>query len=259
LVTDANDPRVIFAADRGLPAAYTNGVTIRHLPALNSPRWLGAHGEDGNILFSDGHVDLSHNSDVLSEEAIAEDVAYPSVKGAPLVAQTGGGNGGDGGAGGSGVGGGTAPIGGGTGKTLASTNLTGNSGGTNSRAPVPGGTAAGGSALLAPTQSAANLSHVAHSSNRQIVAVTAPAQGQMDVSNPVPDAATATTNSPGGPASRQGINDAMMSPFDREVAGFLRDLILGTYLLILLLLLLFVAYRIWRWTQNPERKRGRSG
>ncbi len=49
----------------------------------------------------------------------------------------------------------------------------------------------------------------------------------------------------------------MMSPFNRELAGVLRDIIAGTYFLILLLILLFAAYRIWRWTQHPERKRRR--
>ena len=262
LVTDANDPRLILAADRGLPAAYTNGFTIRHLPARNLPQWSGAHGDNGNVLFSDGHVDLSSDAVVLSEEAVAEDVAYPSVKGAPTVGQTGGGNGGGGGTGGSAGGGGTAPTeggAGGAGGPTTPTNLTGNSAGTNSAAPVSGNPAAGGSAQSAPAQPGPNESRATHPGNRPNLVVTAPAQGQTDISNPVSGSAIATTNSPGGPASRPGGNDTMMSPFDRAVAAYLRDIIVGTYLLILLLLLLFVAYRIWRWTQNPERKRRRSG
>jgi HAMP domain-containing protein len=49
----------------------------------------------------------------------------------------------------------------------------------------------------------------------------------------------------------------MMSPFDRKVAHYLRMLIFGTYLLILLLLLAYVSYRVWRWAGERERKRGR--
>ena len=49
-------------------------------------------------------------------------------------------------------------------------------------------------------------------------------------------------------------DDSGMSYFDRRIAHFLRHVIIGTYLLILLLLLLFLSYRIWRWSHDTERK-----
>ncbi len=43
--------------------------------------------------------------------------------------------------------------------------------------------------------------------------------------------------------------DARMSYFDRQIASFLRHIIFGTYLLVLLLFLIFLAYRMWLWAQ----------
>ena len=80
--------------------------------------------------------------------------------------------------------------------------------------------------------------------------------GQAEVSDsdakPVPPPAAA-----GAGAARAQGDDSMMSPFDRKVAHYLRMLIFGTYLLILLLLLAYVSYRVWRWAGERERKRGR--
>ena len=50
LVANANDPRWLLAADRGLPAGWTNADTIRHVPTPFPPRWSGAHETGGNIF-----------------------------------------------------------------------------------------------------------------------------------------------------------------------------------------------------------------
>jgi prepilin-type processing-associated H-X9-DG protein len=79
---------------------------------------------------------------------------------------------------------------------------------------------------------------------------------QSAFSNSVSERAAATTDSSGGAAvSTPSDDDSTMAPFDRRIADFLRHLIFGTYLLILLLILLFIAYRIWQWTQDTGRKR----
>ena len=68
----------------------------------------------------------------------------------------------------------------------------------------------------------------------------------------------ATTNAPGsGGSVRLADDDPTMSPFDRQMARFLRDVIVGAYLLILLLLLLFAGYRLWCHHNDPERMRRR--
>ena len=47
----------------------------------------------------------------------------------------------------------------------------------------------------------------------------------------------------------------MMSPANRHAAKLIRHLWGGAYLLLLLIVLLYVAFRIWRWRQSVERKR----
>ena len=44
--------------------------------------------------------------------------------------------------------------------------------------------------------------------------------------------------------------DAFMSPSDRGLARLLRRLLVGTYSLVWLLVLLYLAYRYWRWKQQ---------
>jgi hypothetical protein len=44
-----------------------------------------------------------------------------------------------------------------------------------------------------------------------------------------------------------------MSPFNRKLASCLRHLIGWSYLLWLLLLLLFLACKIWRWWRDRHR------
>ena len=79
---------------------------------------------------------------------------------------------------------------------------------------------------------------------------------RSDVTTPVVENPVRATNSPGR-VSSPSADDSMMSPFDRQLAHFLRLIIFGTYSLILLLLLLFAAYRIWRYFSDPERQRRR--
>ena len=46
-----------------------------------------------------------------------------------------------------------------------------------------------------------------------------------------------------------------MSPTNRKVASVLRTFLFGTYLFVVLLLLLYAAYRVQRWRQEVERRR----
>ena len=49
--------------------------------------------------------------------------------------------------------------------------------------------------------------------------------------------------------------DQFMSPFNRQLARFLQRLIIGSYLLLWLLLLLFIAYKLWQRAQEAKRRR----
>jgi prepilin-type processing-associated H-X9-DG protein len=80
---------------------------------------------------------------------------------------------------------------------------------------------------------------------------------ELDVSNQGPQTVAAVTNPPSGRVTGPGGAEAAMSPFDRELAQFLRDIIVGTYLLVLLLMVIYAGFRIWRWHQGAERRRYR--
>jgi prepilin-type N-terminal cleavage/methylation domain-containing protein/prepilin-type processing-associated H-X9-DG protein len=79
LKADPGIPGGILTADFGLPADLPNPSrsTIIHIPTtVQHPSW---HGFLGNILFSDGHVEESHDAIVLSQETVAEDLLTPCL------------------------------------------------------------------------------------------------------------------------------------------------------------------------------------
>lgn len=185
MVANANDPRLLLAADCGLPAAWTNADTIRHVPPPFTPRWLGAHAPGGNILFADAHVDLSSDASVSSEEAVSEDVVYPSVKGSAITASAGGGGGG-----------GTPPTS--QGGAANQNRATSPAGGMNLAATTPHQTA---QASPAPNQQApptAAFPLPAASRNRQNIGVNSSGQSELEITDSVPEKVVAPTNSPGG-------------------------------------------------------------
>ena len=63
------------------------------------------------------------------------------------------------------------------------------------------------------------------------------------------------TNVPLATVATVAGSDSLLSPADRKVASVLKTVLLGTYFLVLLLLLLYAAYRIRRWQKEVERRR----
>ena len=247
LAGNANDPRWLLAADRGLPAGRTIADTIRHVPAPFPSRWSGAHAPGGNILFADGHVELSSSATMGSEGIVPEDVVYPSIKGTVLSSSAGGGGGGGGGSSATSPGqsGAMAPSG------MAGRNIVTNQlGATNPAAAAPRPTTQTGPIPSISDRPSASRSH-------QNIGGVASRQSESEISNSTPEVAAPLTNAPGSRVASPAGDDSMMSPFNRELAAILREFIFGTYFLILFLFLLFAAYRVWRWTQNPKRQRRR--
>ena len=60
----------------------------------------------------------------------------------------------------------------------------------------------------------------------------------------------AGTNATPSVAAAAGNDDPAMSPVDRKEANVLRKFFATSYLLILLVLLLYAAYRYWRWSDG---------
>lgn len=200
------------------------------------------HEYKGNVLFADGHVEEWSDSGSAMLSSGSELIL-------PIVgpSNTGGGS--------SGAGGGSnsaepasesppASSGGGNASSSSSTN----------HEPARGSPATNQPSLPAAVPASPGM---AGSSSHQGMFSRTAGQSEIEVSNTAAGNVLSDTNSPAAKALPANANEAMMSPFDRELASFLREIIFGTYFLILLLLLLFTAYRVWRWSQSPARKRRR--
>jgi hypothetical protein len=92
------------------------------------------------------------------------------------------------------------------------------------------------------------------SSARQNMAMAGGGQTDFAISNS-PGGGTVTTNIAVPKVPNPKDTDTPMSPTNRKVAGVLRTVLAGSYLLVLLLILLYTAYRIWAWRYNAEHKR----
>lgn len=264
IVPDADDPRTVLLADRGLPdRLLTNtappNATLRHIPAVFPKAWAGVHDRYGNILFADGHVELSSDSIASLEESVAEDLAYPSVR-LSVVAQTpsgggGGSGGGPGGGGGGGGGGGSSSGGSGSGGGGGLPGPTRPNPQPTTTVPIPNTNMGTGMAVGQPGQSPAiGPSSEGSMHNVNNGRQTAGAQNSLEWTNGVTEDVSDETNShPVVASSSEDPN--VMSPGNREAAHILRFVLAGSYFLILLLLLAYAGYRYWRWKQEAERKR----
>jgi len=242
IVPDANDPRVILAADCGMPATPSGSLApIVHIPFAGNPAaWSGPHAKNGNILFGDGHVELSHDAIVASEESVAEDLAYPVLQQNTSWFPTGGG-----------------------GSTPQPANSAGhpNQGPVTSqpRPPVASSQASPQGSAVPPGPAVANN----HPSGNRPAApspdirqsMQARSSGEaVEVSNLAEDARASV-----GASETRDVpppdEDFLMSPANRHAAAVMRHFLAGTYFLLLLLLLLYAAYRYWRWQQSRMEKK----
>ena len=242
LVADANNPGAILLADRSLPARLKNRFgTFGEVPCTK-PFWSGAHGQTGNILLADGHVDESYNGMVSSEEGVAEDVVFPSV----ISLTSSGGN--DSGGGGEGGGGG-----GGAGSPPPPSQVTPSpQNGTNAPPGMPGQPAPATPATGSPPPPG-RPTLALDSSGRPNPTVAGSGFSRLEVSNSEPSEVELATNAPKLVAANMD-DDSAMSPGNRQAATVFRGFLAGIYFLVLLALLLYAAYRYWRWRQSPSRK-----
>jgi prepilin-type N-terminal cleavage/methylation domain-containing protein/prepilin-type processing-associated H-X9-DG protein len=239
LVADANNPGAILLADRSLPARLKNRFgTFGEVPCTK-PFWSGAHGQTGNILLADGHVDESYNAIVSSEEGVAEDVVYPSV-----ISLTSSGGNGSGGGGGGGGGAGLPPP--------PSQVTTSPQNGNNAPPGMPGQPAPATPATGSPPPPGRPTLALDSSSMRNPTAARSEFS-RLEVSNSEPSEVELATNAPILVAANMD-DDSAMSPGNRQAATVFRGFLAGTYFLVLLALLLYAAYRYWRWRQSPSRK-----
>jgi prepilin-type N-terminal cleavage/methylation domain-containing protein/prepilin-type processing-associated H-X9-DG protein len=238
-----SQPMSILAGDGNL----VTSSTIFHGVAGSAPRWTAQqHHFKGNVLFADGHVEEWGNGGVgalvASEDFVLPtvnsggqpaDVAHPDQ---PATATQAGESGG------------------------SSGNSNANSSGFSTNAPgIPTSMPATNQPISQPDTNGPMVSPKA-SFNHSGSGATASAPPQAGVMNVVGEMST-RTNGAGGTVSKHDDDDSMTARFNERIAKIkiLRYVIFGTYLLLLFLLLIFAAYRIWRWMRERERKRTKAG
>ena len=260
IIRDQNDPRLILAADRGLPASPLPGYTeILHIPNAPAVLWKGVHNRYGNVLFADGHVDVSNDGLVPAEELVPEDLVYPDVIATFLASSTGsgpGGGGSTGGGGGSGDSGGQRPSSP-TAQTSGNSPLATMQPVATTTSNIPGQTQrnapSGGTASAQPGNPAASQRMAGHSTSRGNTAVASGNEFPLDISNSEATETLIDTNSPPAIVA-SGSAEPPMSQANRDAARIFRGILAGTYFLILLALLAYAAYRYWRWRQSPANR-----
>ena len=224
---DYNQPADVLAGDRNLASlpnlTFYNG-TGQQL------RWSGImHRFKGNVLFADGHVEelgvyqssgpviITGNSVPAAGDANSQSAGRPDFSSPPPVVSQNA----------------AAP------ETSAQIDASA----THSAAGLPL------SSLPKPDSNAPTGQRSSKEKRENLP----PVVSQIDASNPISEIIPVLTNANTGVLSSPSAQEPEMSPFNQRLASFLRHLIGWSYLLWWLLLLLFLAYKIWRWWCKRHR------
>jgi len=221
------NPNSILAGDRNLAARAIANLSILRSDADNRLAWTWElHRFKGDFLFADGRVEEWNNARLASDaggQLAGADLVVPSVASTasyPASSQTGGGT-----RSGTESGGETPPV----------------PPSDNRPKPPP---------LTVPDASSQT------STPRQIVPAAGPGNPSVTVTNRSPVTNRFSTDSAVVVTTQPVETEPKMSAFDRRVAKDLRRIIIGTYLLVLLLFLLRLAYLYWRRWQREKEQRG---
>jgi prepilin-type N-terminal cleavage/methylation domain-containing protein/prepilin-type processing-associated H-X9-DG protein len=263
LVADPINPMAVLAGDRNLPACHscTPNPTLGRLqidlinPLLNSPPpyWPpDLHSRKGDILFSDGHVEESYDAIFPPEITVVEDAVYPDVKASTGYALTGS-------IGGGGTGG--MPVQ--NSPRFPAVNADGT--------PVP---PVIGHQENSSKAGAANANHPApgnsNSSNQPASPTLVDLNGRSVARNFLTASPTTNQSSDAPQTNRAAIvvhfatnttaatnDEAGMSNFDRRTMKVFQYVFGWGYLLLLLLFLVWVAFKMrreWRrWEQRRQK------
>jgi prepilin-type N-terminal cleavage/methylation domain-containing protein/prepilin-type processing-associated H-X9-DG protein len=223
-------PESVLAGDRNLATNGWAQPTILQYGLASALRWtMEMHQQQGDVLFADGHVDQWNNYSFgpgASQIPGYQSFFLPSV--VPADNSYANGNAGSGYNGGGYDNSGDSGSGGGQ-------SYAGNSG-------------------ASPQQNASSPNNRQPSSSYQ---VNNPMGSRAGDSHPVvPDTGNLPTATSEGSSAVKAAGDSNsgMSDFNRTLTLRLRHDIVWGYSLLWLLLLLYVAYRIWRWHQKRDAK-----
>jgi len=215
-------PDSVLAGDRNLTANSLPNPSILHSATDNRLRWTWEmHQFKGNILFADGHVEEWNNAALASAaegQLAGADLVVPSVPASPNV---------------------PAPA------TVGSRTYSGANPGvgtpppTTTTAPTP------------PSVRPANHSPGSQGRFSQKTAGQPGKPGRPDVARTNSPGPLSTNVSSGGTVTSEE-TDLEAPTFDQRLARMLRRIIIGFYLLILLVLLLWLLFVRWRKSQRKK-------
>ena len=237
---DYNQPMSVLAGDGNLAASSTlvQGMSGSRLT------WTSQlHEYKGNVLFSDGHVEewKDGGATLASTTVIIMPTPAPPGEGNPT------------GSGGSSSSSSASSSGSNSGDSTSQPPPSAPSNPNTPMSPVVAQTAPATSQPASPTAAPTAPVMGGMSSSHQNTAMSG--QTEIEISNSVAGDDTVPTNPPAAKISPPKDPESPMSPTNRKVAGVLRGFLAGSYLLVLLLVLLYTAYRIWAWRHNAEHKR----
>ncbi len=245
----------ILAADRNFPtvntAPLTPNPTIGLIPSPTLGLWgSNLHGGKGNVVFADNHVEESRNALLSSEEIVGNELFYPDVSGTPGSGPTGGS------AGVAGSGGGST----GSGASRSSGTPSAPQYYYPGQPGTPNSHYAGASTLpLAaasrPSSQPANSAVLRPTLAAKPAPVAVASAFESSFSNAATENPLSVTNVPASLSGATNAPDAELSPFNREIAHYLRC-IFGSIFLLLLLLLLIEIWRRYREKMEKDRRRG---
>jgi prepilin-type N-terminal cleavage/methylation domain-containing protein len=244
---DYNQPMSILSGDGNLATS----TTLMQGTAGGRLTWTRQqHEYKGNVLFSDCHVEeWKDGGDTLASTTVIV-VPTPNpigpgpgpISSPPTTTPT-------------------SPVAGGSSSGPSGSG----DGGVPAQPPAPAASTAASSGHSASAQSSPATSpqnssatssgtDMTGSSARQNMTMAGGGQTDLVISNSA-EGGMATTNIAVAKVSKPKDTDTPMSPTNRKVAGVLRTVLAGSYFLVLLLILIYAAYRIWAWRYNAEHKR----
>ncbi len=232
-----SEPGSILAGDRNLTANSLPNPSILHIEADNPLRWTRElHPFNGNILFADGHVEEWNNPALASagSQQAGADLFMPTVLPVPNAPAPGSG--------------GSSDYG----------NYSGANPGVGTLSPTPAETPASPAATVPPAATLATpATRPANNNPGSQERISRQTPGQPGTQN-LPDTARTNpndslfTNAPdGGTLTPEKTDSATLTP-DQRIVKTLRRGMVGFYLLIWLILLLWLLFE---WRRRSQRKK----
>jgi prepilin-type N-terminal cleavage/methylation domain-containing protein len=226
-------PDSILAGDRNLTANSLPNPSILHIEADNPLRWTrGLHQFKGNILFAGGQVEEWNNAALVGagRQQAGADLFMPTVLPSPNA---------------------PAPISGGSQNYSAA----------NPSVATPPPPSAATSPAATPTTPPENPGNNSYGDQGRFSQKTTGQPGTQSL----PDVAQTnssrsfSTTAPAGGTITPGETETATLTFDLRLAKILRDIIIWTYLLVLSVFLLLLAFKLWQRAQRKREQRETRG